>query len=386
MDTTTAVVYPNTFTLPSGDKVYVGINSLQAQPPFDFLGIPLADAAFDPDDPNTVFVVPVVVEPHDYDPYQLEGRYRAGAKLSLTGAGSYTVDEIYGLDPNDYDPPLNAWPPSVAEDKLHWLHEIEVDSKGNVYILSAHDSGDNDWVLIYPEGDGQNETRVNVSDTVAGPTAMLVSLAGSDSLYLASAVTEDPNAATCIWKYTIERSGDTATGLASPQTITIARPGDGSIAPTDLARLTALVEDPNGVLYALGFAMPRLCGFSGDVYTCAVAENDPIFTVPTLATILPGETAVTAVHLTCPGLAPAPAWLISLAFVGVPNVPGDIDWDGDVDFDDFTAFGPCLAGPGVTTPPPGCDSDHFARGDLDSDADLDLRDSADFQISFGTEP
>ncbi|HEY3245080.1 MAG TPA: hypothetical protein VGM03_17190 [Phycisphaerae bacterium] len=59
--------------------------------------------------------------------------------------------------------------------------------------------------------------------------------------------------------------------------------------------------------------------------------------------------------------------------------PGDIDQDGDHDLDDFAIWLPCMAGPNVLVPPPGCDPDDFHfRADLDmpycEDYDVDLKD------------
>ena len=66
-----------------------------------------------------------------------------------------------------------------------------------------------------------------------------------------------------------------------------------------------------------------------------------------------------------------------------PTSPGDLDGDGDVDLDDFALFAECMAGPDVTTPPPGCDPVDFAASDLEGDTDVDLRDFAGFQLAFG---
>ena len=62
--------------------------------------------------------------------------------------------------------------------------------------------------------------------------------------------------------------------------------------------------------------------------------------------------------------------------------PGDLDQDGDVDIDDFNTFAGCMAGPDVTTPPPGCDPTDFANADLNVDGDVDLGDFAAFQSAF----
>ncbi len=69
--------------------------------------------------------------------------------------------------------------------------------------------------------------------------------------------------------------------------------------------------------------------------------------------------------------------------VGVDGgVPGDLDDDAHVDFDDFTLFAGAWAGPVVWNPPPGCDAAQFIRADLDDDMDVDLADFAGFQQSF----
>lgn len=59
--------------------------------------------------------------------------------------------------------------------------------------------------------------------------------------------------------------------------------------------------------------------------------------------------------------------------------PGDVDRDGDHDFADFARWIPCMAGPDILTPPPGCDPDDFHfRADLDGpacdDFDVDMQD------------
>ncbi len=66
----------------------------------------------------------------------------------------------------------------------------------------------------------------------------------------------------------------------------------------------------------------------------------------------------------------------------VPQPPGDVDGDGDVDLTDFAHFAECLAGPEVTTPPPGCSQYHFDNAGFDADADVDLADFAMFAKVF----
>ncbi len=61
---------------------------------------------------------------------------------------------------------------------------------------------------------------------------------------------------------------------------------------------------------------------------------------------------------------------------GAP-VPGDINGDGGVDFDDYAIFRGCLAGPGSSMPG-GCEATN-----LDGDGDTDLADFAVLQEAFG---
>jgi len=66
-------------------------------------------------------------------------------------------------------------------------------------------------------------------------------------------------------------------------------------------------------------------------------------------------------------------------YVAVFGHPGDIDLDGDVDWNDFDLFADCLAGPEA-----GIGGDCSAA-DLDDDLDGDLADFAVFQQIFGDE-
>jgi len=65
-----------------------------------------------------------------------------------------------------------------------------------------------------------------------------------------------------------------------------------------------------------------------------------------------------------------------------PNIPGDLDCDGDVDLDDFVLWSPCLAGPGVVVSPQGCSAIIFTDSDLDMDSDVDLGDYALFTMAL----
>ncbi|MCK4343313.1 MAG: hypothetical protein KAY37_16485 [Phycisphaerae bacterium] len=67
-----------------------------------------------------------------------------------------------------------------------------------------------------------------------------------------------------------------------------------------------------------------------------------------------------------------------MTFIGAFTVyrTGDLDYDGDVDLDDFNTFAGCLAGPDNAYPPE-CDG-----ADLNRDGDIDLADFATFQRGF----
>ncbi len=60
----------------------------------------------------------------------------------------------------------------------------------------------------------------------------------------------------------------------------------------------------------------------------------------------------------------------------------DQDGDGDVDLDDFSRLGNCVAGPGESIPPDNCSTAYFGIADLDGDGDVDLDDVFRFQRSF----
>jgi hypothetical protein len=63
-------------------------------------------------------------------------------------------------------------------------------------------------------------------------------------------------------------------------------------------------------------------------------------------------------------------------YLGPLCTPGDLDCDGDVDWEDLTEFAGCLTGPDLE-PPGGCEP-----ADLDEDLDVDLTDFAALQDAF----
>ncbi|MGD8450895.1 MAG: right-handed parallel beta-helix repeat-containing protein [Phycisphaerae bacterium] len=61
----------------------------------------------------------------------------------------------------------------------------------------------------------------------------------------------------------------------------------------------------------------------------------------------------------------------------------DLDGNGVLGATDLALFVSCLNGPDNWFPPSGCDPADFTRSDFDGDGDVDLRDFAMFQVTFG---
>ncbi|MEW6250817.1 MAG: family 10 glycosylhydrolase [Planctomycetota bacterium] len=108
----------------------------------------------------------------------------------------------------------------------------------------------------------------------------------------------------------------------------------------------------------------------------------------TMVPAAPGGTAytVTVRGAGCPDLQvgnvlvwPGVVAVRDFGLCGAPR-PGDMDLDGDIDFQDYNLFAFCLIGPDR---PYGA-GHTCRRGDFDLDADVDLGDAAEFQLEFGT--
>jgi hypothetical protein len=63
----------------------------------------------------------------------------------------------------------------------------------------------------------------------------------------------------------------------------------------------------------------------------------------------------------------------------IHGVAGDFNDDGEVTLIDYDQFQVCVAGPGVSTRPPGCTVEAFNEGDLDNDNDVDMADFTEMQ-------
>jgi hypothetical protein len=363
--------------------VSVGITELGG----DYTGVPLGDAAFDPTDDSVVFVVPVLVSSNGY-------RYRAAAKLALHGGGTYTVERLYGKDPRTYSTitpieDLGELIGFVYEPDRHHLREIEVDAEGKVYVTSAQEVGENDWVLVYDEALGNSSERaIDISDEVSGPTSMLVS-SFDDKLYLSSSVNTNSSGLTRVYRYTIDRGAGNAPDLTLDGHLAIDNPTTNGFNNCNnspcghVASVTSIQEDPNdGALYVVGFTAPKVddeLSINDPLYGQLFGDGSSMLATPTLAVIpasangpmLPGDTnPVPAARIDCDTLS------LPLSAVFVPGIPGDCDGDGNVGLNDLPCFASCLGGPGAVL------TGECQILDLDGDEDVDLRDFAVFSISM----
>ncbi|MCP4592465.1 MAG: hypothetical protein GY842_17160, partial [bacterium] len=388
-DTGAPIVIP-AINKPYGvDKVAVGV--------VEEGDVPLADAAFSLADmgstgPEYVYVLPVVVTPASDE----TSPYRAAARLELLGAGDFVVDKVLGLNPaEDPDPCVNTTVTVRGGSvkplcDLTGMRELAVDADGNVFVASATQYNDNDWLLLYNPGTGNPDqayetARIKLNELFAGeefpvpagPGALLVSALSADVLYLASSINASNSLMTRVYRFNITHARTTATGLTFTGAVEVDQPTpsicDSQIACDEyVSSIVSLHEASDGTLYVLGFSAPEF-GENADLYTIV----DEMFTTATLASIpagaswstsLVGVTSVSADRIIGSDL----ALPISAVYLGA--VPGDFDGDGDVDLDDYAMFAGCMAGTGVFDPPAGCDLADFSSADLDDDSDVDCDD------------
>jgi hypothetical protein len=334
-DTATVVVGPN--TIDDGNNVItIGFDSGE--------GIVLFDAAFNPCDSNIVYIVPVLVEPNDGN-----CPYMAAAKLQLTGANNYNLVQLYGknpaTDPCQSNEPNDCEGDLVYEPDLQHLHEIEIDSSGNLFVLSSHWVNANNWILIYDEATGSDsEVRMSLDDVnLAGPTAMVVS-SFAEKLYLASStlgLEDEPNGLTTgVYCFSIEQ----AAGLTYDGRLDINCPEPNlcavhpSLCDLELGfirAITSMTENPDdGTLYATGFTAPK---FPEEELPSEV--EDYVFTTPMLA-VLPPDTneAVQAVEITICDVNQPLALPLSIVWAATLYGRADLTGDMTVNLDDFAVF------------------------------------------------
>ncbi|MHA2403941.1 MAG: hypothetical protein ACXADH_13180, partial [Candidatus Kariarchaeaceae archaeon] len=309
-DTGTAVIEPKENLPFNGSTVQVGIISGS--------GLALTDAVFSPEDPNIVYVVPVLVtSPGSECPY------KTAAKLILHNDPdpNYSIAMIYGKDPStDPDVTVTSYgcDDIILEPDFQQIHEIEIDAFGNLFVTSSQALNDNDWMLIYDEATGNaSELRILLTDVLEALTALFVS-SSDNRLYLASSVNSLPDAKTRVFRFNIQYSGNSVVGITYDDFIDINNPVAGDMGYGYFAAITSITENPvNGSLYVTGFTSPKY----GDDDT--FNNFDPIF-----------ATEITGSDLALP---------MSVVWTGVIDYMdwcqgADLNFSGEVDFIDFSIF------------------------------------------------
>ena len=368
----------------AGQTVYVGVQPTSDLYDYELGGypqaLPLLDVAIDRNDPNFVYVVPVVVESTANCPLY-EGPcpyYRAAAQLQRQPNGDYEVTQVYGVEPA-VDPCRNTDPPSASACQVQGQCEIEVDGAGRVLVLSASGhSTANDWLVVYDAEIGAELERIVLTEVDAGlanPSTLLTSRQTADRLYLTSERDADPNDG----QLKLYRCDLDLGSPGSPLTVTqaIAIDCSGVLPPEHgyghLLLATDLLENPNdGTVHLLGTALARFSpsfepeDLDYELYFC---DTCPLLAAPLHAEIPAGSAGpLTATPLNGSDLA--------LPLAGLLYVSGDISGDDLVNGDDVAAFTNCMAGPGASSP---CGPDFVKRIDRDQDNDLDLMDLANWQ-------
>jgi len=326
-DTGMAVIEPKENLPFNGSTVQVGIISGS--------GLALTDAVFNPDDPNIIYVVPVLVtSPGSECPY------KAAAKLVLHNDPdpNYSIAMIYGKDPStDPDVTVTSYgcDDIIMEPDFQQIHEIEIDVFGNLFVTSSQALNDNDWMLIYHEATGNaSELRVLLTDVLEGLTALFVS-SSDDRLYLASSVNSLHDAKTRVFRFNIQYSGNSVVGITFDDFIDINNPTAGDMGYGYLTVITSITENPvDRSLYVTGYTAPKYS--DNDTFN----NLDPIFTTPTLAVIPHNSSGtITATEISGFDLA-LPLSVIWTGTTGEADwcYGADLNFSGEVDFIDFSMF------------------------------------------------
>jgi hypothetical protein len=333
LETQVVVIEPNTIDY-EGSSVVVGYDNGK--------GLLLSDVAFKLGDANIVYIVPVQVDPQDGN-----CPYMAAAKLQLTGAGDYNILQLYGknpaTDPCQHNTITDCSGELLYEPDVQHLHEIEIDSEGNLFVLSSDWFNENNWLLVYDEAIGNfSEERLSLTYTnIAGPTAMVV-LPYSDVLYLASSSGGPDDLISEVYSF----STDELPNLIFNNVVEINCPAPGvcdnypNMCDAGLgyvAMITSMtVNSGNGTLYVTGFTEPK---FPDDATMSSWPYNqaDGIFTAPMFAEVTSDTSGmIEAVNITNSNLV-LPSSLVWTRPVIPPEKCGgaDIYADGTVNLKDY---------------------------------------------------
>ncbi|MCB9852579.1 MAG: hypothetical protein H6819_05750 [Phycisphaerales bacterium] len=336
------------FMPPNGDTVRLGMPSTGS-------GLPMFDAAFDPNDATIVYVVPARIIP--FGGTESDAYYTA-AKLQLAenaGTVTWTVEQTYGYDPQT-DPNNNTQPPQYSQTNVQYLREIESDASGNLFVTCARADNQNDWLLIYNSNGGTaSEQRIRLSDLatpVRGPAALHVTDDGT-KLYLGTSLDEGDPMTTTVQEFAL--GGTTGAITVTPSRV---------IEVGDMRFATSIAEDDNGTVHIIGYTAPVQ-----DPFSIQFNEDDSLFTTATLATLPLSGTTVVALPITGADA----ALPISAVFVSGSSgcLVGDVDGSGTIDISDVPDFVDVLLN-GPDNPDQAC------RADANQDGNLDGRDVGGF--------
>ena len=370
----------------NGQTVYVGVQPTGDLYAYDIAGypqgLPLLDVAFDRNDPNFVYVVPVVVESTANCPVY-EGPcpyYRAAAQLHRDPNGDYEVTQVYGVEPA-VDPCGNTDPPSASACQVQGQCEIEVDAAGRVLVLSAsgHSAG-NDWLMVYDAVSGAELERIVLTEVDArlvNPTTLIASRHTPDRIYLTSEVDAHAHDDQLeLYRCELDLSA------ADPEdrlVVTCVPVQCHDVLPDDLGHghlllATGILEYPqDGKLYLLGTAQARVAADLGpgdagydELFcdTCPLPAQSWYAIVPPDANDAVVATAFSGEDLALP---------ISAALF----VAGDLNGDDRMDAADLAVFTECMGGPDT---PSECARLVVHRAEADADDDLDLADLRVYQL------
>ena len=311
--------------------IYVGIQDGGS----DSFARPVFDAAFDANDVNYVYVVPVVVNPDGNEPYT------AAAKLQLLGAGNppYQVVQLYD------DPPLPG-----DNQYRNALREIELDSAGNLYVLNAHSLNESDILWRYDPNGSIERIDLGIPDSnnyLPAPVGMYMSDA-TDMLYLASA------------RYNLPDVNSTVIcGFSTQGTLSLQR----SVTINNMQHVTSITEDlTTGSLWVVGFNMQNAPPYPDPA--------DPPFYRPYLAEVPYDSNSVLPLSIYDPNshdlaLPTSVLWTRSVKCGGA-----DLNESGDVSFADYAILAKYWLDPNCA-PPGWCEG-----ADIDISKTVDVADLA----------
>lgn len=309
-----------------------------------FEGVPLLDAAFDPADPDAIFVGPVVVDSSGQDcPYQ------SVARINLVGP---TVTNLYGEAPSQSSV-FGYGCELVHEPDLDRIREIEVDSDDHLFVAVANAFGSNQWLRIWDVLSGNELQRIALDalpTPVEAATAMLVTADG-ETLFVGSSVNDAAATSTEVHRFSIDVNSST------PLT------PSGTYILNGMKFVTALAERPmTGEIVAVGFYADEFN--ESEMYL----DDSSIFSDPMLAVLPPTPGSVNATLIDTGGLA------LPLAVAFTPSqssscLRGDTNNDMTLDVGDVSSF------VGFLLEPPQDPSD-FCRTDVNEDGVVDGMDIA----------